>query len=83
VARESPSPTHSFCRLAPLTVLLISLVCPVQTEAQECLGDGDLLQGLTIYNNQTKETKRLDVNGLFYAIGASSTLRSPLRSPFS
>jgi hypothetical protein len=39
------------------------------TEATECLGDGDLLNALSIVNNQTKETSKLEVNGLFYAIG--------------
>lgn len=40
-----------------------------QTEALECLGDGDLLNGLKIVNNKTKEESTLPVNGLFYAIG--------------
>ncbi|CUM49887.1 Thioredoxin reductase [Debaryomyces fabryi] len=39
------------------------------TEAKEAKGDGKLLQNLSIYNNKTKETKDLQVNGLFYAIG--------------
>lgn len=39
------------------------------TEATECLGDGDLLNALSIVNNKTKETSKLEVNGLFYAIG--------------
>lgn len=39
------------------------------TEAKEAKGDGKLLQSLSIYNNKTKETKDLAVNGLFYAIG--------------
>lgn len=39
------------------------------TEAKEAKGDGKLLDNLSIYNNKTKETKDLQVNGLFYAIG--------------
>ena len=39
------------------------------TEATECLGDGDLLNALSIVNNKTKEVSKLEVNGLFYAIG--------------
>lgn len=39
------------------------------TEAKEAKGDGKLLQNLSIYNNKTKETSDLPVNGLFYAIG--------------
>lgn len=39
------------------------------TVATECKGDGDLLQSLAIKNVQTGETKDLQVNGLFYAIG--------------
>lgn len=39
------------------------------TEATECLGDGDLLNALSIVNNKTQETSKLEVNGLFYAIG--------------
>jgi hypothetical protein len=42
----------------------------LQTEATECLGDGDLLTGLSIFNNKTQEKTTLPVNGLFYAIGA-------------
>jgi len=41
-----------------------------QTEATECLGDGDLLSGLSIFNNKTQDKSTLAVNGLFYAIGA-------------
>ena len=37
--------------------------------ATECKGDGDLLQSLAIENVKTKETRDLQVNGLFYAIG--------------
>lgn len=48
------------------------------TEATECLGDGDLLNALSIVNNQTKETSKLDVNGLFYAIGSSPKEESPI-----
>lgn len=39
------------------------------TEAKEAKGNGKLLDNLSIYNNKTKETKDLQVNGLFYAIG--------------
>ncbi|KAK6201305.1 thioredoxin reductase [Scheffersomyces amazonensis] len=39
------------------------------SEAKEAKGDGKLLQSLSVYNNKTKETKDLPVNGLFYAIG--------------
>ncbi|KAI5964107.1 TRR1 [Candida pseudojiufengensis] len=39
------------------------------TEAKAAKGDGKLLQSLEIYNNKTKETSDLKVNGLFYAIG--------------
>jgi thioredoxin reductase (NADPH) len=42
---------------------------PGQTVATECKGDGDLLQSLTVKNVQSGETKDLQVNGLFYAIG--------------
>lgn len=40
-----------------------------QTVAEECKGDGDLLQSLTIRDLQSQETRDLPVNGLFYAIG--------------
>lgn len=39
------------------------------SEAKEAKGDGKLLQNISVYNNKTKETKDLQVNGLFYAIG--------------
>lgn len=39
------------------------------SEAEEAKGDGKLLQSVSVYNNKTKETKDLQVNGLFYAIG--------------
>lgn len=39
------------------------------TEAKEAKGNGKLLENVSIYNNKTKETKDLPVNGLFYAIG--------------
>ncbi|KAJ9106013.1 thioredoxin-disulfide reductase [Naganishia cerealis] len=39
------------------------------TVAEECKGDGDLLQSLTIRDLQTNATRDLPVNGLFYAIG--------------
>lgn len=47
---------------------------PSQTEALECLGDGDLLSDLKIVNNKTKEESTLQVNGLFYAIGPCPAL---------
>ena len=39
------------------------------TEATEAKGDGELLNALTIRNRKSGETKDLEVNGLFYAIG--------------
>ncbi|MCH0629719.1 thioredoxin-disulfide reductase [Kocuria palustris] len=39
------------------------------TEAQEALGDGKLLNELKVLNNKTNEVSKLQVNGLFYAIG--------------
>ena len=39
------------------------------TEAQEALGDGKLLSGVRIKNNQTNEEKILEASGLFFAIG--------------
>lgn len=42
-----------------------------QTVAEECKGDGDLLNALAIKDIKTGETKDLAVNGLFYAIGES------------
>lgn len=39
------------------------------TAATECTGDGDLLTGLNLKDTKTGETSKLDVNGLFYAIG--------------
>lgn len=41
----------------------------MQTVAEECKGDGDLLQSLTIRDLQSNTTRDLPVNGLFYAIG--------------
>jgi len=35
----------------------------------ECKGDGKLLQSLELQDTVTKDTRSLDVNGLFYAIG--------------
>ncbi|KAG0029110.1 thioredoxin-disulfide reductase [Podila clonocystis] len=35
----------------------------------ECKGDGKLLQSLQLQDTVTKETRSMDVNGLFYAIG--------------
>jgi thioredoxin reductase (NADPH) len=39
------------------------------SEALEVLGDGNLMTGLTIINNQTQQTSSLEANGLFFAIG--------------
>ena len=39
------------------------------TTATEAKGDGQLLQGLTIKDVKSGETRDLPVNGLFYAIG--------------
>ncbi|RUP18995.1 thioredoxin reductase [Jimgerdemannia flammicorona] len=39
------------------------------TAAIEALGDGSLLRALKIKNTVTGEERKLDVNGLFYAIG--------------
>ncbi len=39
------------------------------TEAEEVLGDGKVVNGLKIINNQTKESRVLDVQGFFVAIG--------------
>lgn len=53
------------------------------TEGRECLGDGDLLTGMKIYNNQTQEISDLQVNGLFYAIGhvpATSLVQGQLKT---
>ncbi|KAF8574227.1 thioredoxin reductase [Ramaria rubella] len=51
------------------------------TVATECLGDGDLLNGLQIKDLKTGEEKVLAVRGLFYAIGhepATALVRSQL-----
>ena len=39
------------------------------TEALEAQGNGDMLTGLKVINNQTKEEKVIECSGLFYAIG--------------
>ena len=39
------------------------------SEAEEILGDGQVVTGVRIINNQTKETSVLDVTGFFVAIG--------------
>lgn len=39
------------------------------SEAQEILGDGQVVTGVRILNNQTQETKDLEVTGFFVAIG--------------
>jgi len=40
-----------------------------RSEAQEILGDGQVVTGVRVLNNQTKETKDLEVTGFFVAIG--------------
>lgn len=39
------------------------------TEAEEILGDGQVVTGVKVLNNETKESKTLDVTGFFVAIG--------------
>jgi len=39
------------------------------TEVKEVLGNGKIVTGLRIVNNKTQEEKKLDVQGLFVAIG--------------
>jgi len=39
------------------------------TEALEAVWNGDLLTGVKVINNQTKEEKTIECSGLFYAIG--------------
>jgi len=39
------------------------------TEGVEAIGDENLLTGLKVINNQTKETSTIECSGLFYAIG--------------
>lgn len=39
------------------------------SEAQEILGDGQVVTGVRVVNNQTQETQDLDVTGFFVAIG--------------
>ena len=39
------------------------------TEALEALGNGNMLTGLKVVNNQTKEESIIECSGLFYAIG--------------
>jgi len=39
------------------------------SEAQEILGDGQVVTGVRVKNNQTNETTDLDVTGFFVAIG--------------
>lgn len=39
------------------------------TEAQEILGDGQVVTGVRVVNNKTNETQNLDVTGFFVAIG--------------
>lgn len=39
------------------------------SEAEEILGDGQVVTGIRVVNNQTKETQHLDITGFFVAIG--------------
>jgi len=39
------------------------------TEALEAAGNGDMLTGVKVINNQTKEEQTIECSGLFYAIG--------------
>lgn len=39
------------------------------TEAVEVIGDGKMLTGVKVVNNQTKEETTIECSGLFYAIG--------------
>ncbi len=39
------------------------------TEAVEAIGNGDMLTGVKVINNQTKEEETIECSGLFYAIG--------------
>lgn len=39
------------------------------TEAEEILGDGQVVTGVRMVNNQTNETHHLDITGFFVAIG--------------
>lgn len=39
------------------------------TQAQEILGDGQVVTGVRVINNKTSETKDLDITGFFVAIG--------------
>ena len=39
------------------------------TEAVEAIGNGDMLTGMKVIDNQTKEEKIIECSGLFYAIG--------------
>lgn len=54
------------------------------TVATETLGDGSLLRALTIQNTVTGAISKLDVNGLFYAIGEYNEveINASLRSSY-
>lgn len=39
------------------------------SELKEIIGDGKMVKGVKIYNNKTKETAQLDLEGVFIAIG--------------
>lgn len=46
-----------------------NIVIHYNTEAEEILGDGKVVNGLRVFNNQTKEHQIVDVTGFFVAIG--------------
>lgn len=46
-----------------------NIVIHYNTEAEEILGDGKVVNGLRVFNNQTKEHQIIDVTGFFVAIG--------------
>lgn len=39
------------------------------TEGKEVIGDGTMMTGMIVTNNQTGDERTLDAGGLFYAIG--------------
>jgi thioredoxin reductase (NADPH) len=39
------------------------------TEGKEIIGDGNMMTGIVVINNQTGQETTLDAGGLFYAIG--------------
>lgn len=46
-----------------------NIVIHYNTEAEEILGDGKVVDGLRVFNNQTKEHQIIDITGFFVAIG--------------